>query len=310
MSRRKCNWEGSWVDEDFLESLSARGLLPPKDQCEWRAAGEEVIPNPQPGEIVIFAEHVERGFKPPGSLFFRSLMQQLGLRFHDIGPNLMLQVSNFHVLCEDYLGIPPSIDFWLALFNCNSQRETTDGPFLQCGAISFQRRRGSIFPKLTLAKKIKDWQRTFFYCKNTSPEGEIPLPFWSPLPFEATDALSSKPDPSSLPFVESLLDKVRALTLHGLTGLDLISCWTKWRVQPVSRRSRLMMDFTCHANDVDRTCLEDWDKGEWINFIRRVTDEDIDSYDNVGLAPFWAEHKPFVVMFTCHLFPRKFLLQN
>jgi hypothetical protein len=106
MSRRKCNWEGSWVDEDFLESLTARGLLPPKDQCEWRAAGEEVIPDPQPGEVVIFTEHVERGFKPPGSLFFCSLMQRLGLRFHDIGPNSMLQVSNFHVLCEGLSGYP------------------------------------------------------------------------------------------------------------------------------------------------------------------------------------------------------------
>ena len=71
----------------------------------------------------------------------------------------------------------------------------------------------------------------------------------------------------------------------------------------MSRRLRLMVDFTCHADDADRTCPEDWDKGEWINFIRRVTDEDIDSYDNVGLAPFWAEHKPFVVILlvTCSL---------
>ena len=61
-------------------------------------------------------------------------------------------------------------------------------------------------------------------------------------------------------------------------------------------RLRLMVDFSCRAIDEDRTCPEDWDKGEWINFIRRVTDEDIDSYDNVGLAPFWAEHKPFVVI--------------
>ena len=140
----------------------------------------------------------------------------------------MLQVSNFHVLCEDYLGAPPSIDFWLAFFGCNSQREATYAPFLQCGAISFQRRKGSIFPKLALANKIKGWQRTFFYCKDTSPEGEIRLPPWSPLPFEATPALSSKPDPSSLSSIEILLNKVRVLTLHGLTGLDLISCWTKW----------------------------------------------------------------------------------
>ena len=190
MSRRSCNWEGSWIDEVFLESLAARGLLPPRDQCEWRAAGEEIIPDPQPGEVVIFAEHVERGFKPPGSLFFRSLMQRLGLRLHDIGPNSILQVSNFHVLCEDYLRIPPLIDFWLALFSCNSKKEAIDASFLQCGAISFQRRKGSIFPKLALAKKVKDWQRTFFYCKYTSPEREVHLPPWSPLPFEATSALS------------------------------------------------------------------------------------------------------------------------
>ena len=94
------------------------------------------------------------------------------------------------------------------------------------------------------------------------------------------------------------MDRIEALNLHGLTGLDLISCCSKWRIQPVSRRQRLMIDYSGRADDEDRTCPEDWNKGEWINFIRRVTDVDINSYDVVGLAPFWEGHKPFVVNFS------------
>ena len=115
-----CNWEGSWVTEQTLADLADAGFLPPKEDNVWRAPGDEIEPRPKPNELVMFVEHVERGFTPPGSLFFRNLMQRLGLRLHDIGPNSMLQVSNFHVLCEDYLGIAPNIDLWLASFSCNS----------------------------------------------------------------------------------------------------------------------------------------------------------------------------------------------
>jgi len=85
-----CNWEGSWVTEEHLTDLAAKGFLPPKENNIWRAPGSEVEPRPKPNELVMFVEHVDRGFSPPGSAFFRDLMRRLGLRLHDIGPNFML----------------------------------------------------------------------------------------------------------------------------------------------------------------------------------------------------------------------------
>ena len=148
--------------------------------------------------------------------------------FHDIGPNTTLQVCNFHVLCKDYLAIDPSIDLRLSLFCCNSLHEGTGLPYLQCGAIAFQRRKDSVFPKLAFANRVRECQRTFFYCKDTSPEGEVHLPAWFPATFVSSPAFSSKPDPASASSIRILTNRIVALTLHGLTGLDLIYCWTKW----------------------------------------------------------------------------------
>ena len=114
--------------------LAAKGFLPPKESNVWRAPGNEIKPRPKPNELVMFVEHVDHGFMPPGSLFFRDLMRRLGLRLHDIGPNSLLQVSNFHVLCEDYLGVAPNIDLWLASFSCNSQLSSKGGAYVQVGA--------------------------------------------------------------------------------------------------------------------------------------------------------------------------------
>ena len=148
-----CNWEGSWVTEEHHTDLAAKGFLPPKESNVWRAPGDEDEPRPKPNELVMFVEHVDRGFSPLGSLFFRDLMRRLGLHLHDIGPNSMLQVSNFHVLCEDYLGVAPSIDLWLASFSCNSQLTCKADAYVQVGTISLQRHRNSALPKLALANR-------------------------------------------------------------------------------------------------------------------------------------------------------------
>ena len=78
------------MTEEHLTDLATKGLLPPKGSNIWRAPGSEVEPHPKPNELVMFVEHVDRGFTPLGSTFFRDLMRRLGLRLHDIGPNSML----------------------------------------------------------------------------------------------------------------------------------------------------------------------------------------------------------------------------
>ena len=77
------------------------GLISP--DIAWRAAGVETEPSPGTGEIVVFGEHLFRGFSPPGNLFFRQLLAHYKLRIHDLAPNSILNLSNFVTLCEDYV---------------------------------------------------------------------------------------------------------------------------------------------------------------------------------------------------------------
>ena len=63
------------MTEEALADLAEAGFLPPKGDSVWRAPGDEIEPRPQPNELVMFVEHVERGFTPPGSSFFRNLLQ-------------------------------------------------------------------------------------------------------------------------------------------------------------------------------------------------------------------------------------------
>ena len=110
--------------------MEAAQLLPPQEEIHWRGAADEIRPQPDVGEVIVFTEHITRGFRPPGSLFFRQVLHHYGLRPQDIGPNSILNISNFTVLCESYLQIPPNLNLFLELFHCKPQREHTDGPLL------------------------------------------------------------------------------------------------------------------------------------------------------------------------------------
>src|SRR5664279_3967453 len=89
------------------------------------------MPQPENDEIVVFGDHVLRGFKPLGSKFFRQVLAFYGLRLQDIGPNSMLNISNFHVFCENYLQMEPDLDLWKEFFYCNKQVECKGGPLLE-----------------------------------------------------------------------------------------------------------------------------------------------------------------------------------
>ena len=101
------NWGRSTLSHETLKGHQLSGLIP--SSIKWRAAGDEVEPSPAKGEIVIFGEHLFRGFTPPGNLFFRQLLAFYKLCIHDLAPNSILNLSNFVVLCEDYLQIKPDL---------------------------------------------------------------------------------------------------------------------------------------------------------------------------------------------------------
>ena len=88
----------------------------------------------------------------------------------------MSNICNFQVFCEVYLGEEPSLLLFRGLFYINRQNERTNGPSLELGGVSIQRRRDAIFPYAQPPSHPKDRNQTWFYVKDTSPKDENPLP--------------------------------------------------------------------------------------------------------------------------------------
>ena len=66
-----CDWVPSIVTEAMLQEYVKIGFLPAKDVVHWRAPNpDEVIPQPQDDEVIVFTDHMNQGFSPPGSKFF------------------------------------------------------------------------------------------------------------------------------------------------------------------------------------------------------------------------------------------------
>lgn len=130
-----CNWMRSNVTDDTLADFVKTGYLPKKEVMSYRAPDpSEERPQPREGEVVIFANHMSRGFAPPGSKFFRDVLNFFDLRPQDIGPNSVSNICNFQVFCEVYLGEEPSLLLFRELFYLNRQNECANGPSLEpCG---------------------------------------------------------------------------------------------------------------------------------------------------------------------------------
>ena len=77
--------------------------------------GEE-RPRPKDDEVIVFTDHMNRGFSPPGSKFFRDVLHFFQLHPQDIGPNSMSNICNFQVFCEVYLQEEPSVELFRDIF--------------------------------------------------------------------------------------------------------------------------------------------------------------------------------------------------
>ena len=78
----ECNWAPSRVTEEQLNNLVKTGALAKKDVIHWRVPGPENPPTPKDGEVVVFVDHLGRGFSPspPSSIFFRDVLASFQLR--------------------------------------------------------------------------------------------------------------------------------------------------------------------------------------------------------------------------------------
>ena len=96
---------------------------------------------------------------------------------------------------------------------------------MECGAISIQRRARRNFPKMNLHSRVKEWHRSFFYCKDISPEDEPPLPGYREDRLVYSPILNSWPTIEDKKELEPVLEQVNALLSHGLSAIDLVKCW-------------------------------------------------------------------------------------
>ena len=192
-----CNWVKSIVTESTLADFVKTGYLPKKEVMSYRAPDPtEEKPQPKEGEVIVFTDHMNRGFSPPGSMFFRDVLHFFDLRPQDIGPNSVSNIYNFQAFCEVYLGEEPNLLLFKESFYLNRRNECANGPSLELGGISIQRRRDCLFPYAEPLSHPKDWNQTWFYCQDTSPANENPLPGFRALRLESTHPLPDKLSPA------------------------------------------------------------------------------------------------------------------
>src|SRR5438105_8577333 len=73
-------------------------------QREGCSAG---VPQPRPGETVVFTLFLTAGLAPPFSEFLRYALSHYGIHLAHLVPNSIVILSTFAHLCEMFLGIPP-----------------------------------------------------------------------------------------------------------------------------------------------------------------------------------------------------------
>jgi hypothetical protein len=287
-----CNWVQSRVTEEELNGCVATGALAKKEDIHWRAPGPENPPEPKDGEVVIFVDHLSRGFSPPGSKNFRDVLHFFQLHPQDIGPNSVSNICNFQVFCEAYLQEEPIVDLFRDFFYLNRRTEFTDGPNTELGGVSIQKRKDVSFPHAKHHSHPKDWNQTWFYCQDTSPAGENPLPGYRAHRLTDTHPFPQRLNAKERSKYAPQLSKLRAFVANGLTGIDFVRCWVSWSILPLSRRSGLMCEYTGDVKDPQRHTDIQLTDAEITKSVKKMLDEPVADCSKTGLSPFCASNKP------------------
>src|SRR6266508_1068597 len=72
-----------------------------------KEGGSAGVPQPRPGETVVFTSFLTAGLAPPFSEFLRYALSYYGVHLAHLAPNSIVILSTFAHLCEMFSGIPP-----------------------------------------------------------------------------------------------------------------------------------------------------------------------------------------------------------
>ena len=88
------------IQKEDLEDLASGGLIA---HGSWRLPGNESEPQPQEGERILIATHVDRGFTLPPHPFFWGFLNFFGAQIHHFSPNTITYLAAYVSLCENFL---------------------------------------------------------------------------------------------------------------------------------------------------------------------------------------------------------------
>jgi hypothetical protein len=150
------SWSRSTYTAKTLLSYITSGVILAKGKLtRWRIPGKVTEPAPEHNEFVVFTSFLDRGLAFPTSQFLRQLLAFYGIKFSDLGPHSLQQISFFIALCEGYLGCPAYFPLWLTIFHGRAARvsEEDGGQLLDSGGITFQVQGGEGFISAALPGK-------------------------------------------------------------------------------------------------------------------------------------------------------------
>ena len=147
--------------------------------------------------------------------------------------------------------------------------------------------RGStIFPLVVLPSHPKDWNQTWFYCKDTSPPDENPMPGYHADCLDAKHPLPDKLTPAERKKLVPTIRRVQALLGNGLTGVDLIRCWVASQIIPLSRRPGLICSYTRGTDDPLCHSSLHLTEEAIVEMATTLVNSKYEDYNLVGLNPF------------------------
>ena len=140
----------------------------------------------------------------------------------------------------------------------------------------------------------KSWNQTWFYCQDTSPADEKPLPGFRALRLEFNHPLADKLTAVKRLPLNPTIKKIKALLGNGLNGIDLVRIWVTWRVLPLSRHSGLMCTYTGEKDDLLRHSPNDLPNDVVDATTQSLLKEGTMTSNTFGLLPFRKNPPPAV----------------
>ena len=155
---------------------------------------------------------------------------------------------------------------------------------------------------MKLYSHIKDWRKSFFYCRDTSPVGQPPLPGFRDSRLVYSAVLNSWPSTEDNRKLVLVFKQIKALLAHGLSAIDLIRFWVGWQVQPLSERPKLMCEYSGTGDDM-RISQVVFSSAETARATKKFLGEPLELVSLVSLALLWVKNPALEVRYRLSQFP-------